>query len=120
MVKRQHARYPTSIHCTVRPPGGPPIMGVVENLSVGGMAIALFGEVRISGPIVVEILDPGGDLSLPCRVRGRRQLWNRTILHTQFSRLSEKQHSALEGLIAECIVAQRSLLYLRAARRRAG
>ncbi|MEO8501054.1 MAG: PilZ domain-containing protein [Vicinamibacteria bacterium] len=84
---RRHPRYPLSVPCILERPNGNRVLGIVVDLSLGGVCLHTTGSVQDLHFFTLEVIEPGFELHLICETREVRDLWDRRVVHAQFAQV---------------------------------
>ena len=87
---RRHPRYPLSLPCIIEWPGGKRILGVVVDLSLGGVCLHTEASVEALRFFTLEVIEPGFELHLTCEVREVRDLWDKRVVHASFAQAAPR------------------------------
>ena len=82
---RRHPRYPLSLPCIIEWPGGKRVLGVVVDLSLGGVCLHTAGSAEALHLFTLEVIEPGFEMHLTCEVREVRDLWDRRVIHARLA-----------------------------------
>ncbi len=93
---RRHPRYPLSVPCILERPNGTRILGIVVDLSLGGVCLQTTGSVQDLNFFTLEVIEPGFELHLTCETRHVRDLWDRRVVHARFAQV---QSDALDEAV---------------------
>ena len=96
---RHTQRYEAEIPCTIDPvEGGRQLIGMIRNLSLGGVGIDAHDEPPERFILSFALEDE--TVRLPCSTRHSRDLWSWRRVHTQFDNLTAQQEESLGRVLA--------------------